>query len=111
MLQSADVFVMPDIDLKHTDQRLIEVLRNINPHRSPYTAALGREAANKITQLQIDYAMDLARDVFIGRERAARWALSKNEHFDGKTVVQMFAEGRGDEVVRHIRRMKYGSDE
>lgn len=46
------------ITLKHSDERLIEVLANINPHLAPYTAALGKEAAARILILESNLRLE-----------------------------------------------------
>jgi hypothetical protein len=101
---------MSDIDLKHTDERLIEVLANINPHLAPYTAALGKEAAARILILEsnlrleqierckciIKYRMWLLPNSIAARLR------SEDEALGGRSILQMIHDGDGHEAIAYL---------
>ncbi|HYC43540.1 MAG TPA: MbcA/ParS/Xre antitoxin family protein [Noviherbaspirillum sp.] len=53
--------------------------------------------------------MHRARDITGNDDAASAWMNAPLEKFDGKTPAQLVAEGRADDVLRHIDAIAAGS--
>jgi len=95
-----------EITLRHSDERLIEVLANINPHLAPYTAALGKEAADKIIFLQTCLCLEIAHSLYHDRDTVADMMISKQSMLNDETPADLLSTGRGDQVIRLLRQIK-----